>query len=85
MMATACARDFHFGGLTELYCFGATGCAGDCAFADVACPGLPADPPCSGAGLCLSASGACACWMGYDGADCSLCAEGYIRCGCPIL
>ncbi|KAK9836307.1 hypothetical protein WJX81_004003 [Elliptochloris bilobata] len=43
--------------------------------------GPSADPPCSGAGLCLSASGACACWVGYDGADCSLCAEGYMRSG----
>ena len=59
------------------------GCPGDCAFADVACPGPPADAPCSGVGLCLSPSGACACWVGYDGADCSLCAEGYMRCGPP--
>lgn len=57
------------------------GCPGDCAFADMACPGPPADAPCSGVGLCLSPSGACACWVGYDGADCSLCAEGYMRCG----
>ena len=56
------------------------GCPGDCAFADVACPGPPADAPCSGVGLCLSPSGACTCWVGYDGADCSLCAEGYMRC-----
>ncbi|CAL8463720.1 g3254 [Coccomyxa elongata] len=43
---------------------------------------MPAgEPPCGGHGFCLSAWGSCQCWIGYAGADCSQCAEGYIRSG----
>ena len=55
------------------------GCPGDCPFALVACPVPKGGHPCSGHGLCLSAWGSCQCWIGYDGDDCSQCAEGYIR------
>ena len=27
----------------------------------------------------MSAWGTCNCWIGYGGADCSACAEGYLR------
>ncbi|KAK9917449.1 hypothetical protein WJX75_004476 [Coccomyxa subellipsoidea] len=58
------------------------GCPGDCPFALVACPApRGSNNPCSGHGFCLSAWGSCQCWIGYNGDDCSQCAEGYIRSG----
>ena len=55
------------------------GCPGDCAFPLVACPAPAGGDPCSDHGWCASAFGACQCWFGYTGDDCSQCAEGYIR------
>ena len=55
------------------------GCPGDCPWPLVACPTTPAGAPCAGNGLCMSAWGTCQCWTGYGGADCSVCADGYIR------
>ncbi|CAL5224259.1 g6916 [Coccomyxa viridis] len=57
------------------------GCPGDCAFPLVACPAPAGGVPCSNRGWCASAFGACQCWFGYAGDDCSQCAEGYIRSG----
>ena len=55
------------------------GCPSDCAFPLVACPAPAGGVPCSDHGWCASAFGACQCWFGYTGDDCSQCAEGYIR------
>ncbi|BDA48393.1 probable disintegrin and metalloproteinase with thrombospondin mo at N-terminal half [Coccomyxa sp. Obi] len=57
------------------------GCPGDCPFGLVPCPSPSGGTPCGGHGFCLSAWGTCQCWIGYAGADCSQCAEGYIRSG----
>lgn len=60
------------------------GCPGDCPWPLVACPATPAGAPCAAHGLCMSAWGTCQCWIGYDGADCSACADGYIRRVAPL-
>lgn len=60
-------------------CYMTAGCPGDCAFPLVACPAPAGGVPCSNRGWCASAFGACQCWFGYAGDDCSQCAEGYIR------
>ncbi|KAK9815540.1 hypothetical protein WJX72_005402 [[Myrmecia] bisecta] len=59
-----------------------SGCPGDCSFDLNTCPGASAtSAPCSGKGWCLSAVGICQCYFGYGGADCSLCADGYMKSG----
>ena len=59
----------------------ATCCPEDCP-APVACPApLGSDAPCGGHGLCLPATGQCACFPdgGYTGAACGECAAGFER------
>jgi hypothetical protein len=74
----------------------AHGCRADCPLVPEACPvGLTSGPdvptlaPCAGLGVCVSASGSCRCHAGYGGADCSVCAAGFVRHpttrGCVVL
>ncbi|GBF95634.1 hypothetical protein Rsub_08616 [Raphidocelis subcapitata] len=73
---------------------GGDGCPEDCPFPFLSCPpfasggavaangsaaGRP--PPCNGHGACFSPLGACSCFDGYAGDDCSACARGFTRVG----
>lgn len=54
------------------------GCSEDCGFLLTECPSSGGGQ-CSGVGWCMSSQGICQCYLGYAGASCDKCDEGYTR------
>ncbi|EKX35127.1 hypothetical protein GUITHDRAFT_155568 [Guillardia theta CCMP2712] len=52
-------------------------CIADCQTTSLSCPIASLDRVCNSRGKCLSGSGACDCFLGYEGVACESCSEGF--------